>query len=101
MNPAGDDDTVRAINVDRLDRRLAADGPDDELEQLADTPDDLLHRVETAFDTQQLFVANASHEPRPPLALRRADAEKLQIALGDLLTRMSNQETLQARTTLA
>ncbi len=67
--------TVRAITADRLDRRLAARGPDDELKRLADTFDDLLDRVEVAFDAQRLFVANASHELRTPLALQRATVE--------------------------
>ncbi|GAA4233364.1 methyl-accepting chemotaxis protein [Streptosporangium album] len=41
--------TVRRITADRLDRRLAASGPDDELKELADTFDELLDRLEAAF----------------------------------------------------
>ncbi|MFI7454477.1 sensor histidine kinase [Nonomuraea sp. NPDC049714] len=72
--------TVRRITADRLDRRLAASGPDDELKELADTFDDLLDRLEAAFTAQRRFVANASHELRTPLTVQRAMAE---VALAD------------------
>ncbi|MFG3442925.1 ATP-binding protein [Nonomuraea sp. NPDC047897] len=72
--------TVRRITADRLDRRLAASGPDDELKGLADTFDALLDRLEKAFTAQRRFVANASHELRTPLTLQRAMAE---VALAD------------------
>ena len=39
--------------------------------QLADTIDELLARLEAAFDAQRRFVANASHELRTPLAMMR------------------------------
>ncbi|ETK30742.1 sensor histidine kinase [Microbispora sp. ATCC PTA-5024] len=71
---------VRRITADRLDRRLAASGPDDELKELADTFDELLDRLEAAFTAQRRFVANASHELRTPLTLQRAMAE---VALAD------------------
>ncbi|GII00514.1 sensor histidine kinase [Planobispora takensis] len=72
--------TVRRITADRLDRRLAASGPDDELKELADTFDELLDRLEAAFTAQRRFVANASHELRTPLTLQQAMAE---VALAD------------------
>jgi signal transduction histidine kinase len=49
-------------------------GPDDELAQLATTFDDLLARVEAAFDAQRQFVANASHELRTISKARRSQA---------------------------
>ncbi|MFI6505252.1 sensor histidine kinase [Nonomuraea typhae] len=72
--------TVRRITADRLDRRLAAGGPDDELKELSDTFDQLLDRLEAAFTAQRRFVANASHELRTPLTLQRTMAE---VALSD------------------
>ncbi|NUR90232.1 MAG: HAMP domain-containing protein [Nonomuraea sp.] len=72
--------TVRRITADRLDRRLTASGPDDELKKLADTFDELLDRLEAAFTAQRRFVANASHELRTPLTLQQAMAE---VALAD------------------
>ena len=64
--------TTRNITADSLHERLAVAGPDDEVKSLADTIDDLLERVEDAFKAQRLFVANAAHELRTPLATMRA-----------------------------
>jgi signal transduction histidine kinase len=71
---------AREISAGNLHRRLALDGPDDELKHLGTTFDDLLARLESAFDAQRQFVANASHELRTPLTLERAQVE---VALGD------------------
>ena len=59
------------ISDSNLNERLAMPGPRDELRSLADTIDRLLERLETAFDAQRRFVANASHELRTPLAMMR------------------------------
>jgi signal transduction histidine kinase len=67
--------TARRISEDNLDERLAFDGPDDELKDLADTFDGLLERLESAFAAQRRFVANASHELRTPLATMRASLD--------------------------
>src|SRR5262249_24790493 len=65
---------AREISAGSLHRRLAIEGPDDELTQLSRTFDDLLARLETSFRAQRQFVANASHELRTPLTLERAQA---------------------------
>jgi signal transduction histidine kinase len=62
---------ARCINDSNLHKRLALTGPDDELKQLGDTIDDLLARLERAFEAQRRFVANASHELRTPLTMMR------------------------------
>ena len=62
---------TRRISEQSLHDRLALPGPRDELRQLADTIDELLERLEAAFDAQRQFVANASHELRTPLAMMR------------------------------
>jgi len=72
--------TARRISSTSLHERLALDGPKDELKELGDTLDDLFGRLETAFDAQRHFVANASHELRTPLTAERA---LLQVALDD------------------
>jgi signal transduction histidine kinase len=69
--------TTQQISETSLDRRLAMDGPRDELRQLADTIDGLLERLEAAFDAQRRFVANASHELRTPLTAARAMLEMI------------------------
>jgi signal transduction histidine kinase len=68
-------DTTRDISAASLDRRLAMEGPPDELKQLSDTIDGLLERLEATFDAQRRFVANASHELRTPLTATRAMLE--------------------------
>jgi signal transduction histidine kinase len=63
--------TVREISAADLKRRVALGGPADELTALAGTLDDLLDRLDTSFDAQRRFVANASHELRTPLTMIR------------------------------
>jgi signal transduction histidine kinase len=72
--------TARTISAGNLTERLALAGPDDEFKQLGDTLDDLLARLETSFESQRRFVANASHELRTPLTLERT---LLEVALAD------------------
>jgi signal transduction histidine kinase len=71
---------ARGISERNLHARLALAGPDDELKELGDTFDGLLGRLETAFESQRRFVANASHELRTPITLERALVE---VALAD------------------
>lgn len=71
---------ARDISASNLHKRLALEGPDDELKQLGTTFDGLLGRLEASFDAQRQFVANASHELRTPLTLERA---LLEVALSD------------------
>ena len=71
---------AREISASNLHRRLALEGPDDELMQLGTTFDGLLERLEASFEAQRQFVANASHELRTPLTLERT---LLEVALGD------------------
>jgi len=66
---------TRRISEDNLHERLALAGPDDELKDLADTIDELLGRLEAAFEAQRRFVANASHELRTPLAMMRTSLD--------------------------
>jgi signal transduction histidine kinase len=62
---------TQRISEQNLHQRLAVSGPDDEIKRLGDTIDDLLARLEAAFDAQRRFVANASHELRTPLTMMR------------------------------
>lgn len=64
--------TTRSISEDNLHHRLALDGPADELKDLSDTIDELLARLQAAFDAQRRFAANASHELRTPITVERA-----------------------------
>lgn len=71
---------AREIQATDLSRRIRLRGPDDELRQLADTFDDMLDRIDAAFDSQRRFIHEASHELRNPLAVMRAN---LDVALAD------------------
>jgi signal transduction histidine kinase len=60
---------VSAIGVSNLDARISEGNGKDELSQLAQTFNNMLERIETAFKTQKYFIANASHELRTPLTV--------------------------------
>ena len=73
-------EAARDISASNLHRQARAAGPDDELKRLGNTVDGLLARLETSFEAQRQFVANASHELRTPLTLERT---LLELALSD------------------
>jgi signal transduction histidine kinase len=96
---------AREISASDLHRRLSLSGPDDELKELGRTFDGLLERLETAFEAQRRFVANASHELRTPLTFERtlvevaladpsADVESLRRTLAEVLRAGEEQERL-------
>lgn len=66
---------AQQISATSLHQRIGLQGPDDELQQLATTIDDLLSRLEAGFERERRFVANASHEIRTPLAVTRTALE--------------------------
>jgi signal transduction histidine kinase len=68
--------TARRLSEENLHERIALAGPSDELKELADTFDAMLARLETAFDSQRRFIANASHELRTPLAIEQTMLEE-------------------------
>jgi signal transduction histidine kinase len=72
--------TARRVADRSLHERIALDGPQDEIKDLADTFDSMLERLDRSFDSQQRFVANASHELRTPLAINRT---LIEVALDD------------------
>jgi HAMP domain-containing protein len=55
---------ARAASGHNLSARVAPTGPRDELRELAETFDEMFGRLEAAFEGQQRFIANASHELR-------------------------------------
>jgi heavy metal sensor kinase len=59
---------ARSIGETDLSRRLNLKGRD-ELSELANTFDDMLARLQAAFERQRQFVADASHELRTPLTI--------------------------------
>jgi signal transduction histidine kinase len=72
--------TAQRLSESTLHERIALEGPEDEIKELADTFDAMLERLAGAFDAQRSFVANASHELRTPLTINRT---LLEVALAD------------------
>ncbi len=67
--------TARVLSESSLDQRIRLPGPRDEVADLADTFDEMLDRLQAAFDAERRFVANASHELRTPLSVIRTEVE--------------------------
>jgi signal transduction histidine kinase len=67
--------TAKRLSEETLSERIDLQGPRDELKELADTFDEMLGRLDAAFEAQRRFVANASHELRTPLSIIQAELD--------------------------
>lgn len=76
LRPIAEITTVaQEIQASDLGRRIALDGPDDELKRLGDTFDEMLERLDAAFTSQRRFIADTSHDLRTPLTVIRSNVE--------------------------
>jgi heavy metal sensor kinase len=66
---------TQRITAENLSARLDVAHPRDEVGRLATTINDLLARLDAAFQEQKRFIADASHELRTPLAVLRGETE--------------------------
>lgn len=66
---------ARDIQASDLSRRIALEGPDDELTRLASTFDQMLERLDRAFSSQRQLLADTSHDLRTPLTVIRSNVE--------------------------
>ncbi|MGH2755487.1 MAG: ATP-binding protein [Actinomycetota bacterium] len=66
-----------------LSRRVAPEGPPDEVVRLGDAFDRLLEKLEDSLGMQRRFLSDASHELRTPLTVARGQLELLQGELQD------------------
>ncbi|WP_143307446.1 sensor histidine kinase [Chitinophaga vietnamensis] len=66
---------VKSISSRNLHLRLNVANSRDEIHELAATFNNMLDRLETAFETQNNFVSNASHELSTPLTAIIGEAE--------------------------
>jgi signal transduction histidine kinase len=72
-------DTAERMDAGELDHRIDARGAPDEVRRLADGFDHMLDRLQTAFDHEREFVADASHELRTPLTVISGQIELLSL----------------------
>jgi signal transduction histidine kinase len=66
---------MQEISVTQLHLRLDAGTGRDEISELSDTFNNMLDRLETAFETQKNFISNASHELNTPLTTIIGESE--------------------------
>jgi heavy metal sensor kinase len=85
-------DLAERVDPRDLGARLDLDLPNDELGRLARTFDDMLARIDDAFDRQRRFTGDAAHELRTPLSMMRS---QLDLALARPRSAAFYQEALQ------
>ena len=96
---------VKQINGEAMDRRLNVTGMHDELKELALTFNEMLERIELAYETQNRFTSDASHELRTPIAViqgyvnmldrwGKADGEVLDESIDAIKSEASNMKRL-------
>lgn len=69
---------ARRIGARNLVERLPASGTGDELDRLSSVLNEMLDRLESAFNKITRFTADASHELRTPVAIIRTTTEIVQ-----------------------
>jgi heavy metal sensor kinase len=82
-----------AISAATPGNRLPVPIARDEVSRLAESLNEMLERLETAFEHERRFVADASHELRTPLALLRTE---LELALRHPRSRLELEEALRS-----
>jgi signal transduction histidine kinase len=68
-------DALQCITHRNLEARIGSDGFASELNVFAERFNDLLGRLQTAFDAEKDLIANAAHELKTPLAVIRAECD--------------------------
>lgn len=84
--------TAQAIAATNLTQRINYRGAADEVGQLATTFDQMLNRLQAAFEREQQFTANAAHELRTPLTVIKG---RIGVTLSRLRTTTEYEKTLQ------
>lgn len=105
-------ETAQKISATSLQQRLLVPASKDEVRLLAETLNNMIERLDSAFRSQRQFVADASHEIRTPLTIIYSELElaykkvndesikeSIQISLSEIdrLSRMANNLLLLAK----
>ena len=72
---------AESIRAGDLSRRITGIATKDEVQELADTFNTMLERLERSFERERQFTSDASHELRTPVAVISACAEELEAGL--------------------
>jgi len=75
--------TAQKINANDLSGRVPVPVAKDEIQKLGLTLNEMLSRIDRAFQSQEKFVADASHQLRTPLAILKGELEMIQKKITD------------------
>lgn len=70
--------TAKEIKASDLSQRVPVPDANDEIRKLALTLNEMLGRIHQAFQSQERFIADASHQLLTPLTIMRSELELLQ-----------------------
>ena len=93
------------ISIEDLSQRISTEGPDDEMKELTITFNSMIDRLDTAFQKQNQFVSDASHELRTPIAViqgyanlinrwGKSDPDVLQESIDSILSETEHMSTM-------
>ncbi len=68
-------DKTNNINASKLDERVDLPHSKDEIKKLAETINLMLERIEIAFQSQEKFISNASHQLLTPITILKGEVE--------------------------
>ncbi len=87
--------TAKKINANDLSGRVPVPLAKDEIQTLGLTLNEMLSRIDRAFQSQEKFVADASHQLRTPLAILKGELEMIQKKITDVDSGKLIQSSLQ------
>jgi len=70
-------DSANSIAAGNLSKRVPVSPTEDEIQELSQTLNNLLERLEKSFKAQEKFVSNASHQLNTPLAIIKGELDVL------------------------